>query len=260
MRRRPMLEVRDLTTCYGRIRALDQVSLTVEAGEIVCLIGANGAGKTTLLNTISGLVPAAGGVVRFEGRPISRLPAEQIVRLGISHVPERRQVFGSLDVRENLLLGAYSRARRAGPAAIHRDSEQVFELFPALRSRSRQLAGTLSGGEQQMLAVGRGLMARPRLMLLDEPALGLAPLIVQELFRIFADLRRGGTTILLVEQNARAALRVADRGYVLENGRVALRGTASELAANEGLQRAYLGQTNHRHRPDPGGPDPLSLG
>jgi branched-chain amino acid transport system ATP-binding protein len=241
-----MLEVRDVTTCYGRIRALDRVSLTVEPGEIVCLIGANGAGKTTLLNTISGLVPATSGSVTFGDKPITRLRAEQIVGLGISHVPERRQVFGSLDVMENLMLGAYSRARRDGAAALRRDSERIFELFPVLKARRRQLAGTLSGGEQQMLAVGRGLMARPALMLLDEPALGLAPLLVKEIFRIIVELPRGGTTILLVEQNARAALRVADRGYVLENGRVVLQGTARELAENDALQRAYLGQRNHR--------------
>jgi branched-chain amino acid transport system ATP-binding protein len=243
-----MLEVREASTFYGRIRALDHVSLKVEAGEIVCLIGANGAGKTTLLNTISGMVTARQGEVVLDGRPITKLAAEQIVGLGISHVPERRQVFGSLTVLENLTLGAYSRARRDGQAAIKQDIEQVFMFFPALKPRSRQLAGTLSGGEQQMLAVGRGLMARPKLMLLDEPSLGLAPLIVQEIFHILAELRRQGTTILLVEQNARAALRVADRGYVLENGRVALSGTAGELAENENLQRAYLGRRNHRER------------
>jgi branched-chain amino acid transport system ATP-binding protein len=243
-----LLEVCEASTYYGRIRALDQVSLTVAEGEIVCLIGANGAGKTTLLNTISGMAPARQGEVVLGGKPITKLPAEQIVGLGISHVPERRQVFGSLTVLENLTLGAYSRARRDGQTAIKQDIEEVFTFFPALKPRSRQLAGTLSGGEQQMLAVGRGLMARPKLMLLDEPSLGLAPLIVQEIFHILAELRRKGTTILLVEQNARAALRVADRGYVLENGRVVLSGTAGELARNENLQQAYLGRQNHRER------------
>jgi branched-chain amino acid transport system ATP-binding protein len=244
-----VLEVRQVSTYYGRICALDSVSLKVEAGEIVCLIGANGAGKTTLLNTISGMTPARKGDVVFEGRSIVRAPAEHIVALGVSHVPERRQVFGPLTVVENLLLGAYSRAGRENRAAIRQDIERIFTLFPVLAARSRQLAGTLSGGEQQMLAVARGLMARPKLMLLDEPSLGLAPLIVQEIFRILADLRRAGTTILLVEQNARAALRLADRGYVLENGRVALSGSAAELMNNAELQRAYLGgRNNHRVR------------
>lgn len=243
-----MLEVREASTFYGRVRALDRVSLKVEAGEVVCLIGANGAGKTTLLNTISGMVPASQGEVIFAGKPITKMPAESVVGLGISHIPERRQVFGSLSVVDNLTLGAYSRARRDGRAAIQRDIERVFTLFPVLKNRSNQLAGTLSGGEQQMLAVGRGLMARPKLMLLDEPSLGLAPLIVQEIFKILADLRRDGTTILLVEQNARAALRLADRGYVLETGRVVLSGTAAELAADGDLQRAYLGKRNLRAR------------
>jgi branched-chain amino acid transport system ATP-binding protein len=243
-----MLEVREVSTYYGRVRALDHVSLKVEAGEIVCLIGANGAGKTTLLNTISGMVPASRGDVIWGGQSIACMSPEQIVRLGISHVPERRQVFGALTVEENLTLGAYCRVRRDGWAAIRQDKERAFTLFPMLMQRSRQLAGTLSGGEQQMLAVARGLMARPRLMLLDEPSLGLAPLIVQEIFRIICELRQGGTTILLVEQNARAALRVADRGYVLETGRVVMSGTPTELVKNEQLQHAYLGRRNHRAR------------
>ena len=243
-----MLEVREVSTFYGRICALEAVSLKVEAGEIVSLIGANGAGKTTLLNTISGMIPARTGEVTLAGKPITRLPAEHIVALGISHVPERRQVFGSLTVLENLLLGAYSRARREKQTAIRQDIERMFTLFPILTTRRRQLAGTLSGGEQQMLAVGRGLMAKPKLMLLDDPSLGLAPLIVQEIFCILADLRRAGTTILLVEQNARAALKLADRGYVLETGRVVLSGSTSELLNNADLQRAYLGKQNHRVR------------
>jgi branched-chain amino acid transport system ATP-binding protein len=243
-----MLDVREVSTYYGRIRALDHVSLSVAPGEIVCLIGANGAGKTTLLKTISGLVPAQLGEVSFDGRPITRVPAEQIVRLGMSHVPERRQVFGSLSVYENLILGAYCRARQAGAAALRADLETIYGFFPILAKRKGQLAGTLSGGEQQMLAVGRGLMARPKLMLLDEPSLGLAPLLVQEIFRIIGELRRGGTTILLVEQNARAALRIADRGYVLETGRVVMGGSATELATNSDLQRAYLGRRSHRMR------------
>lgn len=243
-----MLEVREVSAYYGRVRALEHVSLKVEEGEIVCLIGANGAGKTTLLNTVSGMVPASQGDVIWGGQSIACRPAEQIVRLGISHVPEQRQVFGSLTVHENLTLGAYCRVRRDGWVAIREDVERVFTLFPVLKERSRQSAGTLSGGEQQMLAVGRGLMARPKLMLLDEPSLGLAPLIVQEIFRIISELRRDGTTILLVEQNARAALRVADRGYVLETGRVVMSGTAAELAKNEQLQHVYLGRRNHRVR------------
>lgn len=243
-----MLEVRSISTYYGRIRALDKVSIEVREGEIVCLIGANGAGKTTLLNTISGMVLAGAGEVVFEGRPVTRLQAEKIVKLGISHVPERRQVFGTLTVHENLILGAYCRLGRAGSAAVRKDLEAVLSLFPALEPRRSQLAGTLSGGEQQMLALGRGLMAQPKLMLLDEPSLGLAPLIVQEIFRIISELRREGTTIMLVEQNARAALRVADRGYVLETGRVVMSGTAGELASDKGLQRAYLGQTGANPR------------
>ena len=243
-----MLEVCEVSAYYGRIRALDCVSLTVRPGEIISLIGANGAGKTTLLNTVSGVVPAVGGEVNWRGQSITRLSPEHIVRLGISHVPERRQVFGSMTVHENLTLGAYTRMRKDGKKAIQRDMDYVFKLFPVLRERIGQLAGTLSGGEQQMLAVGRGLMARPQLMLLDEPSLGLAPLLVQEIFRIIVELRRGGTTVLLVEQNARAALRVADRGYVLENGHVVMQGTAAELAENEELQRAYLGRRNHSGR------------
>jgi branched-chain amino acid transport system ATP-binding protein len=237
-----MLKVDQVSTYYGRIQALNQVSLEVTEGEIVCLIGANGAGKTTLLNTISGMVPAASGEVLWCDRDITRLPPEQIVRLGISHVPERRQVFGALTVMENLTLGAYCRARRDGRAKIRQDMDYIFSLFPILKTRASQLAGTLSGGEQQMLAVGRGLMAQPKLMLLDEPSLGLAPLLVREIFSIIVELRRNGTTVLLVEQNARAALRVSDRGYVLENGVVAMHGTVQELAANENLQRAYLGR------------------
>lgn len=243
-----MLRVEGVSTFYGHIRALDGVSLEVQEGEIVCLIGANGAGKTTLLNTISGMVPAAQGEVTFNGQPVTRLPAEQIVRLGLSHVPERRQVFGSLTVLENLTLGAYCRAGKESRKVIGKDIEQMYEMFPILKERRGQLAGTLSGGEQQMLAVARGLMARPKLMLLDEPSLGLAPLIVQEIFRILTDLPACGTTILLVEQNARAALRIAQRGYVLENGRGVLSGTAQELAADENLQKAYLGGTHHRAR------------
>ncbi len=236
-----LLELRGVSSYYGQIQALKEVSLHVNAGEIVALIGANGAGKTTLLNTISGLLQPREGTIWFAGRNISRLSPAQIVSLGISHVPEHRQIFGTMTVYDNLLLGAYHRYRRDGKQAVLRDMEWVFEIFPVLRERREQLAGTMSGGEQQMLAVARGLMARPRLMLLDEPSLGLAPLIVRELFRVVAELREEGQTILLVEQNARAALRLADRGYVLENGRIALEGTAESLLHNSDVQMAYLG-------------------
>lgn len=237
-----MLEVKGVSTFYGNIQALKGASLEVHEGEIVALLGANGAGKTTLLNTICGLVPARKGEVLFEGRPIHRASPQEVVGYGISHVPERRQVFATMSVLDNLILGAYSRHRRDGRAAIDADIRRVFEYFPILRERQKQPAGTLSGGEQQMLAIGRGLMARPRLLLLDEPSLGLAPLLVQEIFQVMAELRQQGTTMLLVEQNARAALSMADRGYVLETGKITLAGTAAELVADEGVQRAYLGQ------------------
>lgn len=237
----PLLDVEELVTCYGQIAALKNISLQVWPGEIVAIIGANGAGKTTLLNTVSGLLAPRHGRVSFGGRDITGLPAEQIVGLGISHVPERRQVFPTMTVEENLLLGAYHRLQRAPRRQVMEDLEAVYGLFPILRERRGQLGGTLSGGEQQMLAIGRGLMARPALMLLDEPSLGLAPKIVREIFSIVGGLRERGTAILLVEQNARAALRVATRGYVLETGTVALSGPASELLGDPRVQSAYLG-------------------
>ncbi|MFQ5612174.1 MAG: ABC transporter ATP-binding protein [Anaerolineae bacterium] len=237
-----MLEVNGVSTFYGNIQALKEVSLHVNEGEIVALIGANGAGKTTLLNTISGLTPARSGEIRFENRPLHRASPTQVVQRGISHVPERRQVFATMTVLDNLILGGYSRYRRDGRASIETDIEEVYRYFPRLRERRNQAAGTLSGGEQQMLAIGRGLIARPRLLLLDEPSLGLAPLLVQEIFQVMADLRNQGTTMLLVEQNARAALSVADRGYVLETGKIALEGTAAQLVADERVQAAYLGK------------------
>jgi len=236
-----LLEVRNVSTFYGQIQALKGVSLEVAEGEIVALIGANGAGKTTLLRTISGLLHPREGEILFDGRSIQGMFPEQIVALGISHVPERRQIFGTMSVLDNLILGAYHRFRREDQKAIQRDLEFVFEIFPILKERQQQLAGTLSGGQQQMLAVGRGLMARPRLLLLDEPSLGLAPLLVRELFAVVAELREHGTTILLAEQNARAALRVADRGYVLEVGHTVFQGTAQELVHDEMVQKAYLG-------------------
>lgn len=233
-----MLQLHDLSTYYGQIRALERVNLSVRQGEIVTLIGANGAGKTTLLNTICGILTAKHGQVVFEGVPISERKAEEIVQLGISHVPERRQVFSTMSVMDNLLLGAYHRKDKA----VREDIAEVLKLFPILQKRQKQAAGTLSGGEQQMLAIARGMMGRPKLLMLDEPSVGLAPLMVREILRIVVDLRSRGTTILLIEQNAKAALRVADRGYVLETGRVVLEGTANQLMADEGVQKAYLGK------------------
>ena len=237
-----MLQLKEVSTFYGKIQALRSVSLEVQNGELVALIGSNGAGKTTLLNTISGALASKAGEIIFDGRPIQRLEAEQVVRLGISHVPERRQVFASLTVEENLMLGAYTRYGKGRQAEIAGDLERMYGLFPILRERKHQLAGTFSGGQQQMLAVARGLMSRPRLLLLDEPSLGLAPLVVQEIFRAIGELRSQGVTILLVEQNARAALRLADRGYVLEGGRIKLSGPSSQLLEDKDLQAAYLGQ------------------
>ena len=235
-----MLKVNDVSTYYGPIRALKQVNLHVDAGEIVALIGANGAGKTTLLNTISGLLSPQHGQILFNGRDVAGHSPESIVRLGISLVPERRQIFSTLTVRDNLILGAYHRFARDGKSLVE-DIEKMYELFPILEKRKAQMGGTLSGGEQQMLALARGLMSKPALLMLDEPSVGLAPLMVREILRIVAEMRTRGTTILLVEQNARAALSIADRGYVLENGQIVLEGKASELTQNEDVQRAYLG-------------------
>ncbi|MDI3327335.1 MAG: ABC transporter ATP-binding protein [Alicyclobacillaceae bacterium] len=233
-----MLRIRDLHVYYGVIHALKGVSLEVERGEIVTLIGANGAGKTTLLRTISGLVPPRSGEIEFEGRSIFRTPARDIVRLGVSQVPEGRRVFATMSVQENLELGAFLRRDKSGVAE---DLEKVYTRFPRLRERRRQLAGTLSGGEQQMLAIGRALMARPRLLLLDEPSMGLSPILVQEIFRIIREINEAGTTILLVEQNAHMALSVSHRAYVLETGRITLSGPSSELAKSEEVKKAYLG-------------------
>lgn len=241
-----MLEVHNVSAFYGHIQALRQVSMLVNEGEIVSLIGANGAGKTTLLNTISGMVPAREGQITLDGVALTHLPPEKIVTYGISQVPERRQVFAILTVRDNLTLGAYVRLRKGERKAVQEEMENVFELFPVLRERQKQLAGTLSGGEQQMLAIGRSLMARPKVLLLDEPSLGLAPLLVREIFEIIIRLRESGATILLVEQNARAALHVADRAYVLETGKIVMQGSASDLAMDPGIQQAYLGRQNHR--------------
>jgi len=223
---------------YGRVHALDGVSLTVGPGELVCLIGANGAGKTTTLKTISGLVRAAAGRIVFDGREIQALPPQEILRRGIAHCPEGRRVFPHMTVKENLEMGAYV---RTDAAQIATDLERAFGHFPILGERRRQSAGTLSGGEQQMLAIGRALMARPRLMLFDEPSLGLAPTVVEAVFEIIAGIRREGMTVLMVEQNAWMALGVATRAYVMETGRITLAGPARELADNAHVKRAYLG-------------------
>ena len=234
----PQLQVANLDVYYGAVHALKGVSVRVEAGEIVTLIGANGAGKTKLLRTISGLVPARSGTVSYEGRDITKLPAHEIVGLGLSQSPEGRMVFANLSVEDNLELGAYRRRDRAG---IREDEEKVFQLFPRLLERRRQLSGTLSGGEQQMLAMGRALMSRPRVLLLDEPSLGIAPLLVRDIFKNIVEINRRGTTVLLVEQNARMALGIAQRGYVLETGRVVLEDESAKLAANDEVRAAYLG-------------------
>ena len=231
-----MLEVSALSSHYGRIQALAGIDLKVEEGELVALVGANGAGKSTLLRAISGVQPSSGDIF-FEGNSIAAVSAERRVRLGIVQVPEGRQVFGPLSVEDNLKLGAYTRTRAESGAEL----ERVYAMFPALKERRRQAAGILSGGQQQMLAMGRALMARPRLLLLDEPSMGLAPRLVEEIFAKVRSLKQARTTIFLVDQNARAALSVADRGYVLETGRIVLAGTGSELLVNEQVQTAYLG-------------------
>jgi len=236
-----MLRVRNLDVAYGPVAALRRVSLHVNQGEIATLIGANGAGKTTLLRCLAGLTPARGGEVLFRGDPVLGFRPERMVALGCSLVPEGRQVFAALPVRENLLIGGSVRVRRGLRREVDLDLERIYRLFPLLQERERQLAGTLSGGEQQMLAIGRALMARPALVMLDEPSMGLAPLVVKDILSTVVRIAAGGTTVLLVEQNARSALRVARRGYVLENGRVVLEGTSDELLANREVQRAYLG-------------------
>jgi branched-chain amino acid transport system ATP-binding protein len=239
-----MLKIKNINTYYGQVHALKNVSIHLNAGEIVTLIGANGAGKTTVLNSLSAITPVKSGEIFFEGFPINHLSADKIVELGISQVPEGRQIFKPLSVEDNLELGAYLRYRkREGRVVIKKDIDNIYNLFPRLCERRKQVAGTLSGGEQQMLAIGRALMAKPKLLLLDEPSMGLAPLVVKEIFRVIEQLRREkGTAILLVEQNAKAALTIADRGYVLETGKVLLEEKASELLENKEVQRAYLGK------------------
>jgi branched-chain amino acid transport system ATP-binding protein len=233
-----MLEVRDLAVSYGAIRALHGISLSVQAGEIVTLIGGNGAGKTTTLRTISGLVKPASGSITYLGKSITKLAPHEIVKLGLSHSPEGRGVFPQMTVEENLELGAFIRDDHA---EIAKDREKALKLFPRLRERLQQTAGTLSGGEQQILAIARALLARPKLLLLDEPSLGLAPQIVQTIFKIIRDINEQGTTILLVEQNAHMALKVAHRAYVLEVGRITMQGDAKQLATSDEVRKAYLG-------------------
>ena len=234
----PLLEVDALDAAYGRVRVLQGVNLHVDDGEIVTLIGANGAGKTTTLRAISGLMRVARGAIRFDGRDIANVTPDEIVRRGVGHSPEGRRVFARMSVRENLELGAYTRSSRREFAD---DFERVLDVFPRLRERLTQKSGTLSGGEQQMLAIGRALMSRPRLLMLDEPSLGLSPILVQTIFSVVREINARGTTILLIEQNARQALAIAHRGYVLENGRIVLADTAAHLLTSELVGEAYLG-------------------
>jgi branched-chain amino acid transport system ATP-binding protein len=234
----PMLVVDDVHTYYGQIHALRGIKLTVAQGEVVTLIGANGAGKTTTLKTITGLLHARQGSVRFEGGDITKTPAHELVERGIGHAPEGRRIFSRLTVLENLQMGAFSRPK----ANIQPDIDRVFALFPRLQERTGQLGGTLSGGEQQMLAIGRALMATPRLLLLDEPSLGLAPILVAQVFETIKQINSQGTTVLLVEQNALQALSIADRGYVLQTGEVVLSGSAESLRQDETVRKAYLGE------------------
>ena len=237
-----LLRVHSVTADYGGLQALRGVSLHATEGEITALLGANGAGKSTILNVICGLVPARSGQITFAGRDITGSSPERLVGMGLTQVPEGGQVFGDLSVRDNLLLGAYTRLRRGEREMVHGDLAEVCELFPVLREAANRRANQLSGGEQQMLAIGRAMMSAPRLLLLDEPSSGLAPKAMAEVFRKIGVLRERGTTILLVEQNVSAALKLADRGYVLEVGQVVLEGTSQELLANRDVQRAYLGK------------------
>jgi len=233
-----LLELKDVNAFYGRIQALRKVTLQVDKGEVVALIGSNGAGKTTTLRTISGLMHPAGGSIHFDGRDITNVSPEKVVELGICHSPEGRRLFVRMSVQDNLMMGAYIRNDRPG---ILTDMERVFTLFPRLKERRTQIAGTLSGGEQQMLAMGRALMARPKVLMLDEPSLGLAPILVETIFSIVREINGQGIPVLLVEQNASKALEVAHRGYVLETGSIVQTGTGQELIASEDVQKAYLG-------------------
>ena len=233
-----MLEIKDLYVRYGMIEAIKGISFEVRDGEIVTLIGSNGAGKTTTLHAISGLLKPASGSIMLDGVELTKTPNHKIVSMGLAQVPEGRRVFAQQTVEENLLLGAYARKDKDG---IQKDLEHVYDLFPRLLARKKQLAGTLSGGEQQMLAMARALMSRPKILLMDEPSMGLSPLLVKEIFHIIQDINKEGTTILLVEQNAKMALAIADRAYVLETGKISLEGTGEELSASEEVRKAYLG-------------------
>lgn len=234
-----MLKIKNLESGYGKLKVLRRISIHVNPGEIVTIIGANGAGKTTLLNSIAGLVRLKSGEILFDKQDVLKFPPEKIVFMGCSLVPEGRQVFSTMSVKENLILGAYVQQRRKQKVI---NLESIYSIFPVLKEREKQLAGTLSGGEQQMLAIGRALMAKPRLIMMDEPSMGLAPLIVKEIFNIIKRLRDEGNTVLLVEQNAKAALGIANRGYVLETGRIVLEGSSEDLLSNRDVQRAYLGR------------------
>ncbi|MCD0481563.1 ABC transporter ATP-binding protein [Streptacidiphilus sp. ASG 303] len=234
-----LLEVEDLRVAYGKIEAVKGISFKVDAGEVVTLIGTNGAGKTTTLRTLSGLLKPVGGQIRFEGKPLNGVPAHRIVSLGLAHSPEGRHIFPRMTIEENLLLGAFLRRDAAG---IQKDVRKAYDLFPILGERRRQAAGTLSGGEQQMLAMGRALMSQPKLLMLDEPSMGLSPIMMQKIMSTITELRATGTTILLVEQNAQAALSLADQGHVMETGRVVLSGTGRDLLHDESVRKAYLGE------------------
>jgi len=234
-----MLKVSDLQVYYGVIQAVKGISFEVDKGEVIALIGANGAGKTTILHTITGLIQAKSGKIEFEGRDITKLPGHKIVELGMAHVPEGRRVFSELTVLENLNLGAYIRKDKD---AVRKSLEMVYKSFPRLKERKSQLAGTLSGGEQQMLAMGRALMSKPEIILMDEPSMGLSPIFVNEIFKIIKEISDSGTTVLLVEQNARKALSIADRAYVLETGTIALTGAAKDLLNDDSVKKAYLGE------------------
>jgi branched-chain amino acid transport system ATP-binding protein len=237
-----MLRIKNVEAGYGRLKVLKKVTMHIRSGEIVTIIGANGAGKTSLLKTVSGLIRARSGEILFDMKDIGKLPTEKIVFLGCSLVPEGRQLFAPMTVRENILLGAYPQFRKKQDGAVRDDLERVYGIFPRLKEREKQLAGTLSGGEQQMLAIARALMARPKLIMMDEPSMGLAPLVMKDIFSVITRLRREGNTVLLVEQNAKAALRIADRGYVIETGKIVMEGTAEDLLSNRDVQRAYLGR------------------
>ena len=234
-----MLEVRDLEVNYGSINAIKKISFDVNEGEVIALIGANGAGKTTTLHTITGLLKARSGSVMFEGKELLKTPPHEIVEMGMAHVPEGRRIFQQLTVYKNLTLGAFTRKDKG---AIDETLKMVYSKFPRLEERKKQVAGTLSGGEQQMLAMGRALMSKPKIVLMDEPSMGLSPLFVAEVFKIIEEIRAGGTTVLLVEQNAKKALEIADRAYVLETGKIVLSGDAKELMNNDSVKKAYLGE------------------